>query len=27
MAPANTPPAIVGKLNQEIVAALKNPET
>ncbi|MGB8397808.1 tripartite tricarboxylate transporter substrate-binding protein, partial [Bradyrhizobium sp.] len=27
LAPANTPPAIVGKLNQEIVAALKNPET
>ena len=27
LAPANTPPAIVQKLNAEIVAALKNPET
>jgi tripartite-type tricarboxylate transporter receptor subunit TctC len=27
LAPANTPPAIVKKLNAEIVAALKNPET
>jgi len=27
LAPANTPPAIVGKLNKEIVAALKDPET
>jgi tripartite-type tricarboxylate transporter receptor subunit TctC len=27
LAPANTPPAIVNKLNTEIVAALKDPET
>jgi tripartite-type tricarboxylate transporter receptor subunit TctC len=27
LAPANTPPAIIGKLNAEIVAALKDPET
>ena len=27
LAPAHTPPAIVGKLNAEIVAALKDPET
>jgi tripartite-type tricarboxylate transporter receptor subunit TctC len=27
LAPANTPPAIVGKLNAEIAAALKDPET
>src|SRR5450755_715358 len=27
LAPANTPPAIVNKLNAEIVAALKDPET
>jgi putative tricarboxylic transport membrane protein len=27
LAPANTPPAIISKLNAEIVAALKNPET
>jgi putative tricarboxylic transport membrane protein len=27
LAPANTPPAIVGKLNTEIAAALKDPET
>jgi tripartite-type tricarboxylate transporter receptor subunit TctC len=27
LAPANTPPAIINKLNREIVAALKDPET
>jgi tripartite-type tricarboxylate transporter receptor subunit TctC len=27
LAPANTPPAIIGRLNKEIVAALKDPET
>ncbi len=27
LAPANTPPAIISKLNREIVAALKDPET
>jgi tripartite-type tricarboxylate transporter receptor subunit TctC len=27
LAPANTPPAIINRLNAEIVAALKNPET
>jgi tripartite-type tricarboxylate transporter receptor subunit TctC len=27
LAPANTPPAIIGKLNSEIAAALKDPET
>ena len=27
LAPANTPPAIINKLNTEIVAALKDPET
>jgi tripartite-type tricarboxylate transporter receptor subunit TctC len=27
LAPANTPPAVINKLNTEIVAALKDPET